>query len=336
MWALVVLAFLLGMASAQIVPALFAFGDSLVDSGNNNMLPTIARANHPPYGYNFDNHAATGRFCDGKLIPDFLASLLGLPFPPPYLSAGDNITQGVSFGSASSGIGRWTGQGFVLSFANQVDGFREVQSRLVRRLGPMRAMSLISRSIFYICTANNDVNNFVLRFRTELPIDLRDGLLVEFALQLERLYRLGARKFVVVNLSAVGCIPMNQRLGRCGSAGMNAALSFNLGLASVLDSLRISMRGARIVTANMEGLMLQVKSNPHAYGFSNTVQGCCPLNQPWRWCFDGGEFCEKPSNFMFWDMVHPSQAFNSIAAHRWWNGTLEDVYPVNIRTLASI
>ena len=56
----------------QQVPALFIFGDSSVDVGNNNMVSTIVRANFLPYGRDFNNHRSTGRFCNGKLTTDFL------------------------------------------------------------------------------------------------------------------------------------------------------------------------------------------------------------------------------------------------------------------------
>ena len=56
--------------STTLVPAIFTFGDSAVDVGNNDYLPTIFKANYPPYGRDFVNHKATGRFCNGKLATD--------------------------------------------------------------------------------------------------------------------------------------------------------------------------------------------------------------------------------------------------------------------------
>jgi hypothetical protein len=53
-----------------LVPAVITFGDSTVDVGNNDYLPTIFKADFPPYGRDFKNHAATGRFCNGKLATD--------------------------------------------------------------------------------------------------------------------------------------------------------------------------------------------------------------------------------------------------------------------------
>lgn len=56
---------------APQVPCFFIFGDSLVDSGNNNYLPTLAKVNYLPYGVDFPI-GATGRFCNGRTSVDIL------------------------------------------------------------------------------------------------------------------------------------------------------------------------------------------------------------------------------------------------------------------------
>lgn len=53
--------------------AFFIFGDSLVDSGNNNYLATTARADAPPYGVDFPTRRPTGRFSNGLNIPDIIS-----------------------------------------------------------------------------------------------------------------------------------------------------------------------------------------------------------------------------------------------------------------------
>jgi hypothetical protein len=75
---LLLLIFLLATQRGEagpLVPAVFIFGDSLVDVGNNNYLRTLARANSPPYGRDFKDHVATGRFCNGKVFSDFIGQL---------------------------------------------------------------------------------------------------------------------------------------------------------------------------------------------------------------------------------------------------------------------
>lgn len=54
------------------VPAVFLFGDSIVDTGNNNALLTTARCDFPPYGKDFPGHMATERFSNGRNPSDIL------------------------------------------------------------------------------------------------------------------------------------------------------------------------------------------------------------------------------------------------------------------------
>lgn len=55
----------------ETVPAIFVFGDSIVDPGNNNNLPTIAKGNFLPYGRDFKG-GPTGRFSNGKVPSDLI------------------------------------------------------------------------------------------------------------------------------------------------------------------------------------------------------------------------------------------------------------------------
>jgi len=57
------------------VPAVIAFGDSIVDSGNNNDLKTVVKCNFPPYGKDFQGGVPTGRFCNGKIPSDIIGTL---------------------------------------------------------------------------------------------------------------------------------------------------------------------------------------------------------------------------------------------------------------------
>lgn len=59
------------LQSAPLAPALYVFGDSLFDSGNNNLLPTAAKANYRPYGVNFV-HGVTGRFTNNRTAADVI------------------------------------------------------------------------------------------------------------------------------------------------------------------------------------------------------------------------------------------------------------------------
>ncbi|CAB4276323.1 unnamed protein product [Prunus armeniaca] len=90
---------------APQVPCFFIFGDSLVDSGNNNYLPTLAKVNYLPYGVDFPI-GATGRFCNGRTSVDILAELLGFkkPIPPFATTWGLVILRGLNYASGAAGI----------------------------------------------------------------------------------------------------------------------------------------------------------------------------------------------------------------------------------------
>ncbi|CAH8270501.1 unnamed protein product [Arabidopsis lyrata] len=114
-WFLVVVGLAGGEVSSEtaMFPAMFVFGDSLVDNGNNNHLNSLARSNYLPYGIDFAGNQPTGRFSNGKTIVDFMGELLGLPEIPAFMDTVDggvDILQGVNYASAAGGILEETGR----------------------------------------------------------------------------------------------------------------------------------------------------------------------------------------------------------------------------------
>jgi hypothetical protein len=61
-------------SSKNKVPAIYVFGDSTADVGNNNYLPgsAVPRANFPHNGVDFPTSRPTGRFSNGFNGVDFL------------------------------------------------------------------------------------------------------------------------------------------------------------------------------------------------------------------------------------------------------------------------
>lgn len=112
-WVLIVTAQISMLLSSTIaqagakVPAIIVFGDSSVDAGNNNQIPTVARSNFQPYGRDFNGGKATGRFSNGRIPTDFVSEAFGIkPTIPAYLDPAYNISDfatGVTFASAATG-----------------------------------------------------------------------------------------------------------------------------------------------------------------------------------------------------------------------------------------
>lgn len=67
-------------------PAIYNFGDSLSDVGNAIAAfpEQFANAELSPNGIYFPMHAAD-RYCDGKLLCDFIGKLIKQPAPTPHM-----------------------------------------------------------------------------------------------------------------------------------------------------------------------------------------------------------------------------------------------------------
>jgi hypothetical protein len=72
--------FFVAPSSAGPVPAVYVFGDSLADVGNNNHLLTLLKANFPHNGIDYPGKKSTGRFSNGKNFPDFLGARVQYSF----------------------------------------------------------------------------------------------------------------------------------------------------------------------------------------------------------------------------------------------------------------
>lgn len=144
------------------VSAIFAFGDSTIDSGNNNRFNTLFRGDHLPYGRDFPNHVPTGRFSNGKISTDYLANILGIKdvlpaYLDPHVTDQDLLT-GVSFGSGGSGLDTNTvALARVLDLSTQFQLFEESFQRIRRVVGDEKANNIIQNALFVISIGTNDM-----------------------------------------------------------------------------------------------------------------------------------------------------------------------------------
>lgn len=83
---------------------IYAFGDSYTDTGNTVSTTGPSGFNYvssPPYGLTFFHHP-TNRYSDGRLVIDFVAEALSLPYLPPYLGKKADKSTGINFAVAGS------------------------------------------------------------------------------------------------------------------------------------------------------------------------------------------------------------------------------------------
>ncbi|PIA41217.1 hypothetical protein AQUCO_02300193v1 [Aquilegia coerulea] len=346
-FALLFTTFLLQILSSNsqtpLAPALYIFGDSLSDSGNNNFLQTQSKANYKPYGVDFPS-GATGRFTNGKTFVDFIAQSLGLPFPPPYLSLSNvdktTIATGVNYASGSAGILPETGTaiGDNLSFEEQINYFQDPLLGQKIFKTPAERSKHMSNSIFHISIGSNDyIYNYLQQdkynsshiyspqqFSTLLANGLKQGLM--------KLYGFGARKFVVFNIGRVGCIPAiantDNKRTPCAENVHSLILLYNTKLPSMLKYLQRILSGSTFVRGDA---YIMNKTSSQA-GFSAIQTPCCTVNTNGM-CVPNSVPCPDRSKFIVLDSFHPTEVVNQASANDCFSGTYSCV-PLNVKQLA--
>lgn len=314
------------------VPALFAFGDSIVDSGNNNFIPTLVKANFPPHGRDYIHQKSTGRFCNGKLSTDFLAAGLGLkeslpPYLDPNLEAYDLLT-GVSFASAGTGFDNLTAESSsVLPMWKQVEYFKEYKSLLEEMVSEENAANIIGDAIFLLVSGTNDFmgNYDVLPVRKKQfsVAEYEDFLLEVCSKIVEDLYKLGGRKFGVYGIPPPGCLPLSKTLhGQphvegCIEELNHVAISYNTKLKATIQRIEAHLQDIKVVYVNIYDIFFDIVTNPSKYGFETSNRGCCGtgLTEVGPTCnAQTPNTCSNASKYVFWDAVHSTQKTYEITA----------------------
>ncbi|CAN1841972.1 GDSL esterase/lipase At1g71250 [Linum perenne] len=319
------------------VPAMFVFGDSLVEVGNNNYLSSIAKSNYYPYGIDY-NRGPTGRFSNGKTFVDLLGELVGVGYPPAFAdptAVGSRILGGVNYASAAAGILDESGQHYVLNFETTLYQLRTT-------LGAANLTDYLSKSLAVLVFGSNDyINNYLMpsiysSSYTYTPPQFANLLLNRYARQLVTLYGLGLRKFLIAGVGPLGCIPNQRASGqspadRCVDYVNQMLGTFNEGLHSLVDQLN-RQPGAMYAYGNTYAAVGDILNNP---GFNVVDRGCCGIgrNQGQITCLPYAVPCTNRNGYVFWDAFHPTQAVNSILARRAFSGPPRDCYPINVQQM---
>nr|AFK36053.1 unknown [Lotus japonicus] len=273
------------LGNSQAVPCLFVFGDSLADSGNNNNLPTLSKANFLPYGIDFPT-GPTGRYTNGLNPIDKLAQILGFEkFIPPFANlSGSDILKGVNYASGSAGIRQETGTnlGTNVNMGLQLQHHRTIVSQISTKLGGFhKAVNYLTQCLYYVYIGTNDYEqNYFLpdlfnTSRTYTPEQYAKVLTHQLSHYLKALHHVGARKTVVVSLDRLGCIPKVFVNGSCIEKQNAAAFLFNDQLKSLVDRFnKKTLKGSKFIFINSTAI-IHDKSN----GFKFTNAPCCTTNE---------------------------------------------------------
>ncbi|CAN7012104.1 hypothetical protein IGI04_012664 [Brassica rapa subsp. trilocularis] len=328
----------LAVTFAGKIPAVIVFGDSTVDAGNNNYIPTVARSNFEPYGRDFDGGKPTGRFCNGKIATDFMSEAIGLkPTIPAYLDPSYNISDfatGVTFASAATGYDNATSDVLsVLPLWKQLEYYKEYQTKLEAYQGKDRATDTITNSLYLISIGTNDFleNYFAFPGRSsQYSVDLYQDFLAGIAKDfVTKLHGLGARKISLGGLPPMGCMPLERATnigtgGECVGRFNDIAVQFNGKLERLVEKLSKELSGSVLVFSNPYEPFMRIIKNPSSFGFEVAAAACCATGM-----FEMGYSCQRNNPFtcsnadkyVFWDSFHPTQKTHRIMANFLMNDT---------------
>ncbi|XP_059664167.1 GDSL esterase/lipase At5g55050-like [Cornus florida] len=324
LYLLLMLGLMSSWCEAEKVAAMYVFGDSLVDVGNNNYLKnSFDKANFPHNGIDYPGGKPTGRFSNGKNTADFLAEKVGLPTsPPPYLSLSNDskaFVTGVSFASGGARILSATQVVFQesISLTEQVDYYSVVYKGVVQQLGSAGALQHLSNSLFAIVIGSNDLLGH-FSSKSNLPNTSTppvDQIILTLKEMLKRMHDLGARKFVVTGIGMIGCCPTQRYqnktgVGECNEEANQWSLKYNEGLKPMLEGLKSELKDISYSYFDAYTAFLNFIQKPATYGFKEVQSACCGmgfLNAELP-CIPTSSYCSNRSDHLFWDLYHPTEA----------------------------
>ncbi|CAA0829451.1 GDSL esterase/lipase 5 [Striga hermonthica] len=317
-------------------PAIFIYGDSYVDAGNNNYIntSTLDQANFPPYGETYFKNS-TGRFSDGRIIPDFLAQLAGLKdLVPVYLDKTRTIDQnynGANFASAVAGALPTTLPGFAISLQAQLQNYKTEVGELNKRLGPNEARKISSTAVHYIAFGATDyiipieLNSTIFDHRQYVNM-----VIGNLSTIVEAIYNQGGRKFVLQNVLDLGCSPglkiyNVERDVECLKNASDLVYLHNEALDKLVSEKARLLSGSEIFLFDLRTTVSERTANPGNYGFKDGGSACCGSGRFNGEFSCGGKrpikefsLCPKPSEYVFWDSFHLTEhAYGQITSQIW-------------------
>ncbi|XP_056175469.1 GDSL esterase/lipase At1g29670-like [Syzygium oleosum] len=364
------------LIAKPLVPCYFVFGDSVNDNGNNVNLPSAFRPVFLPYGIDFPD-GPTGRYSNGRNFVDVVEQFLGFDsFIPPYANAsGRDILQGVNYAYAGAGILDRTGKhlGNVATFTDQLKQHQYTVSEIAKILGDENSAAFhLKKCLYYVDLGNNDYlgnyfgfTNLSLQYTPELYANL---LVETYSRKMKDLYNYGARKMILSGANLIGCTPSvlahsPPTFSQCIGYVNFAMRIFNDKLKSLVGDLNKHFPDAKFtyqdasavfqefyltyvmlnvfdLSATVENVKLSGAEMMSKYlGFKVTTTACCGHGRK-RGKISCQKYqipCKNRDEYLFWDLVHPTEAANVVVASKLFSDEAElFTYPFTISQLAQL
>ncbi|KAL9326896.1 hypothetical protein ACSQ67_007541 [Phaseolus vulgaris] len=334
--------------------AIFNFGDSNSDTGG---FWAAFPAQSPPFGMTYFNKPV-GRATDGRLILDFLAEALGLPFISPYLqSIGSDYTHGANYATLASTVLLPNTSLFVTGISpfslaiqlNQMKQFKTQVNEVHEQGSKLPSPDIFGKSLYTFYIGQNDFTSNLASIGIRGVQQYLPQVVSQIAATIKELYNLGGRTFLVLNLAPVGCypsflvqLPHNSsdidQFG-CLVSYNNAVREYNNMLKQSLREVRESLSDASVIYVDTHTVLLELFQHPTSHGLKYGTKACCGYGggdynfDPKLYCGNSKEIhgskvtataCNDPYNYVSWDGIHATEAANKLTTFAILNGSYSD------------
>ncbi|RXH93734.1 hypothetical protein DVH24_014310 [Malus domestica] len=328
--------------------AIFNFENSNSDTGR---FWAAFLAQPGPYGMTYFKRPV-GRATDGRLIVDFLAQALGLPFISPYLkSIGSDYKHWANYATLASIVLLPNTSLFVTGISPFSLAINEVPDSdcCCLELKRLPSLDIFGKSVYTFYIGQNDFTSNLAAIsvggvKQYLP------LVSQIAGTIKELYTLGGRAFLVLNLAPVGCYPSflaglppsELDAFGCSIAYNKAVVDYNNLLKEALSQTRGSLPNASLVSlvyVDTSSVLLELFRHPTSHGLKYGTKSCCGHGGG-TYNFDPQVFCgntkvingkpvtatacSDPYNYVSWDGVHATEAANKLTTLAILNDTFSD------------
>ncbi|CAL5400916.1 unnamed protein product [Camellia sinensis] len=319
--------------------ATFNFGGSNSDTGGFwAAFPTQSG----PYGMTYFKKPAS-RATDGRLMIDFLAQALGLPFLSPYLqSIGSDYRHGANFATSASTVLLPKSSLFVSGLSpftlaiqlNQMKHFKvKVDEPQSNGSNNLSQTDIFGKSIF---TFNIGQIDFTSNLGS-LGMSGSKIMLSQVVSQIAATIK-GGRTFLVLNLAPVGCYPLflaelphnsfDLDAFGCVISYNNAVVDYNNMLKEALNQTRQAIPDASLIYVDTHAVLLELFQHPTSHELKYGPRACCGYGDG-DYNFDPKVYCgntkvingstltataySDPYNYVSWDGIHALRLQTSLS-----------------------
>lgn len=276
---------------------LFAFGDSLSDTGNIFRATANLFPPSPPY--------SNGRFSNGSLAIETLAEQLGF-----------TLTENTNFALGGARSDRTNNFDTILpGFLPKIGGFLDQIDRFKKQSS---ALGAGAEDLYVIWVGANDFLNQTTGSNT-----LINTVVNNIVSGVTSLAQSGAKNIVVAQTPNLGRVPQSLDRGLLEPL-TQTSIAFNAALASTLTALELSLRGTNLILTDLFSLGEEISQNPSAFGFAN-------VTTPYLNGLSPADSSADPDQFFFWDQVHPTTRGHDLFANRFRRTIISEITENTVR-----